>query len=287
MAHDLYASVFRREQASEASEIRVSRYATIVLGLLAVGLGIAFQNQNVAYMVSLAFSIATSSTLPLLILVLYWPGLTTRGAVTGGCVGLASALLFRKVRIALAEKDIPFELQTEVPWHGTTATPQYNPLEKLPVLILDDGSAVYESHYIMEWLEAKYPAPALVPADIDGRLLARKFDVLRADARAGPPEPGMDRPAAPQGRWRRARDRPVDRRARARGRRNVRPRRHRGLHRDDLSDRALAGLCLARHLSRAGRLLRSPGDQGVLSRHAPDAAENHREGGLNRQTFKV
>ena len=93
MAHDLYASVFRREQASEASEIRVSRYATIVLGLLAVGLGIAFQNQNVAYMVSLAFSIATSSTLPLLILVMYWPGLTTRGAVTGGCVCALSGRL--------------------------------------------------------------------------------------------------------------------------------------------------------------------------------------------------
>ena len=84
----------------------------------------------------------------------------------------------RKVRIALAEKGIPFDLETEVPWHGTSVTPQYNPLEKLPVLILEDGSAVYESHYIMEWIEAKYPAPPLVPADIDGRLLARKFEVL-------------------------------------------------------------------------------------------------------------
>jgi len=94
VSHDLYASVFRRAGASDASEVRVSRYATVVLGIVAIGLGIAFQNQNVAYMVSLAFSIACSSTLPLLILVLYWPGLTTRGAVTGGCVGLGTALLF-------------------------------------------------------------------------------------------------------------------------------------------------------------------------------------------------
>lgn len=54
----------------------------------------------------------------------------------------------RKVRIALAEKSIPFELLTEVPWDSTTQTPRYNPLEKLPVLILDDGKSVYESHYI-------------------------------------------------------------------------------------------------------------------------------------------
>jgi glutathione S-transferase len=84
----------------------------------------------------------------------------------------------RKVRIALAEKGLPFELRTEVPWESTTATPQHNPLEKLPVLILDDGSSVYESHFILEWLEAKYPQPPLVPADIDGRLFARRVEVV-------------------------------------------------------------------------------------------------------------
>ncbi len=84
----------------------------------------------------------------------------------------------RKVRIALAEKAIPFELQTEVPWDSTTATPQYNPLEKLPVLILDDGSAVYESRFILEYLEAKHPAPPMLPDDIDGKLAARQVEVL-------------------------------------------------------------------------------------------------------------
>lgn len=94
VSHDLYASVFRRGKPNEQAEIRASKIATVALGILAVLLGIAFQTQNVAYMVSLAFSIACSSTLPLLILVLYWRGLTTRGAVIGGSVGLASALLF-------------------------------------------------------------------------------------------------------------------------------------------------------------------------------------------------
>jgi glutathione S-transferase len=87
----------------------------------------------------------------------------------------------RKVRIALAEKNLPFTLQTEVPWDGTTKTPQYNPLEKLPVLILGDGkSAVYESSYILEYLEAKYPETPLLPShdQVDDRLFAKKIQVV-------------------------------------------------------------------------------------------------------------
>ena len=84
----------------------------------------------------------------------------------------------RKVRIALLEKGIPFELITEVPWNGTTATPKYNPLEKLPVLIPDDGEAVYESSYILDWLELKFPQTSLLPQDVDDILAAKKLDVL-------------------------------------------------------------------------------------------------------------
>ncbi|KAK5012071.1 hypothetical protein LTR60_004459, partial [Cryomyces antarcticus] len=87
----------------------------------------------------------------------------------------------RKVRITLAEKNIPFELQTEVPWDSTTQTPRYNPLEKLPVLIFPDGKSVYESHYILEYLEAKYPSPdytPMLPDDVDGRLFARQVEVV-------------------------------------------------------------------------------------------------------------
>lgn len=84
----------------------------------------------------------------------------------------------RKVRIALAEKSLPFELITEVPWDSTTSTPQYNPLEKLPVLILPDGSSVYESSFILHYLEVKFPETPLLPADIDQALAARKLEVL-------------------------------------------------------------------------------------------------------------
>lgn len=84
----------------------------------------------------------------------------------------------RKVRIALIEKSIPFELITEVPWDRTTQTPKFNPLEKLPILLNENGRSVYESRYILEWLEAKHPAPPMLPDDIDGRLAARHIEVL-------------------------------------------------------------------------------------------------------------
>jgi glutathione S-transferase len=84
----------------------------------------------------------------------------------------------RKVRIALAEKGIPFELVTENPWNSDASTPGHNPLGKLPVLILADGSTVYESAYILEWLEVHHPSPALFPSDPEQRLAARRLEVL-------------------------------------------------------------------------------------------------------------
>ncbi|TXN08021.1 glutathione S-transferase [Methylobacterium sp. WL103] len=84
----------------------------------------------------------------------------------------------RKVRIALAEKGLPFELLTEVPWDATTSLPRHNPLEKLPVLLLPDGGSVYESSYILQWLELKHPKTPLLPAEVDGILAARRLEVL-------------------------------------------------------------------------------------------------------------
>jgi glutathione S-transferase len=84
----------------------------------------------------------------------------------------------RKVRIALIEKGIPFEMQTEVPWHEATATPTYNPLEKLPVLVLPDGTGIYESRFILEWLEVKHPNPRLLPDTPEEILAARQVEVI-------------------------------------------------------------------------------------------------------------
>lgn len=84
----------------------------------------------------------------------------------------------RKVRIALIEKGIPFTLRTEVPWHADTATPAFNPLEKLPVLILPDGQGIYESRFILEWLEVMHPTPPLLPPEPVQALRARQIEVI-------------------------------------------------------------------------------------------------------------
>ncbi|MEN9475648.1 MAG: hypothetical protein RIS48_2370 [Pseudomonadota bacterium] len=94
ISHDLYARVIKKGQVSEAEEIRVSKFATIGLGLVAIVLGILFEKQNVAFMVGLAFGIAAAANFPVLILSMYWKGLTTRGALAGGYSGLLSAVFF-------------------------------------------------------------------------------------------------------------------------------------------------------------------------------------------------
>jgi cation/acetate symporter len=91
ISHDLYASVFRRGKASDGSEVRVSKIATVVLGVVAIFLGVAFEKVNVAFMVGLAFAIAASSNFPVLLLSMYWKGLTTKGAAVGGWLGLIVA----------------------------------------------------------------------------------------------------------------------------------------------------------------------------------------------------
>ena len=91
ISHDLYASVVRRGRISDGSEVRVSKIATLVLGVVAVVLGVAFERVNVAFMVGLAFAIAASCNFPVLLLSMYWRGLTTRGAAIGGWLGLIVA----------------------------------------------------------------------------------------------------------------------------------------------------------------------------------------------------
>ena len=93
VSHDLYATVFRHGQASSADELRVSRLTTLALGALAVLLGLVFEQQNVAFMVSLAFALAASGNFPVLILSLLWSGCTTRGAAWGGTIGLLTAFI--------------------------------------------------------------------------------------------------------------------------------------------------------------------------------------------------
>jgi cation/acetate symporter len=93
VSHDLYASVIKKGNASSADELRVSKITTICLGVLAVVLGIAFEKENVAYMVMLAFVIACSGNFPVLFMSVLWKNSTTRGVVVGGFVGLILAVV--------------------------------------------------------------------------------------------------------------------------------------------------------------------------------------------------
>ena len=92
VSHDIYATVIKQGKADSAAELRVSKATTIALGVIAVVLGIAFEKQNIAFMVSLAFAIAASANFPVLFMSVLWKDCTTKGAVIGGFLGLISSV---------------------------------------------------------------------------------------------------------------------------------------------------------------------------------------------------
>jgi cation/acetate symporter len=93
VSHDIYARVLRRGGTSQREQMLVVRVATLLVGVLVVVLGFAFEGQNIAYLVSLALAVAASTNFPMLILTMYWRGFTTRGAVFGGITGLVTTVV--------------------------------------------------------------------------------------------------------------------------------------------------------------------------------------------------
>ncbi|MGJ3355042.1 cation/acetate symporter ActP [Providencia sp. Je.9.19] len=93
VSHDLYAMAMKNGKANEKDELRVSKITVVILGFVAIGLGILFEKQNIAFMVGLAFSIAASCNFPIILLSMYWRKLTTRGALAGGWLGLLTAVV--------------------------------------------------------------------------------------------------------------------------------------------------------------------------------------------------
>ena len=92
VSHDVYATLIKKGNADSKAELKVSRITTLCLGVLAVTLGIVFEKQNIAFMVSLAFAIAASANFPVLFMSVLWKDCTTRGAVIGGFLGLISSV---------------------------------------------------------------------------------------------------------------------------------------------------------------------------------------------------
>ncbi len=104
VSHDLYSTVIKKGRADSASELKVSRMTTIALGVIAVILGIAFEKQNIAFMVSLAFAVAASANFPVLLMSILWKDCTTRGAVIGGFLGLVSSVALTVLSPAVWEQ---------------------------------------------------------------------------------------------------------------------------------------------------------------------------------------
>ena len=127
IARDFYVHVICRGVADEAKELRLTKFATLALGVVAILLGIVFQKVNVAFMVAIAFGVAASANFPVLFLSMFWRGLTTRGALAGGYTGLVSA-----VALVCASKSVwvnvlgyadalfPYEQPAlfSMPWHS-------------------------------------------------------------------------------------------------------------------------------------------------------------------------
>jgi cation/acetate symporter len=93
LSHDIYANVIMKGKATEKQEVMVSKIAVVGLGVVAILLGIAFEKQNVAYIVALTFSIAACANFPILVMSVFWGGLTTRGAVLGGYTGIFGSII--------------------------------------------------------------------------------------------------------------------------------------------------------------------------------------------------
>lgn len=107
ISHDVYGALAPRG-SGEKAEMKIMRMSVMGLGVIAILLGLVFKNQNIAYMISLAFSISCSSTFPVLILAIYWSRLTTAGAVWGGSVGLASSLVMTVLGPSVWVKSLGF-----------------------------------------------------------------------------------------------------------------------------------------------------------------------------------
>ncbi len=154
-SHDLYANVFRSGRSTEEAEVKMAKRATVALGILAIGLGIAFKGQNVAFMVGLAFAIAASANFPALLLSIVWSRFSTVGATASIAVGaiLAVGLIILSPTVWV---DVLGNAQAIFPWKNPA-------LISLPaafmagwlgsVLVPDtDAQAKYESQRVRNYL---------------------------------------------------------------------------------------------------------------------------------------
>jgi glutathione S-transferase len=93
-------------------------------------------------------------------------------------IGTPSSPFTRKVRIVLTEKRIEYDFIVDAPGDADTRVPEYNPLGKVPVLITDDGTTIFDSRVIVEYLDSASPVARLIPDDIRQRIQVRRWEAL-------------------------------------------------------------------------------------------------------------
>ncbi len=93
-------------------------------------------------------------------------------------VGSLTSPYVRKVRVVLAEKRIGYNFDVDIPWNVGSHVPDYNPLGKVPVLIMDDGAALFDSRVIVEYLDSAYPVSRLIPESNRDRIMVKRWEAL-------------------------------------------------------------------------------------------------------------
>jgi glutathione S-transferase len=93
-------------------------------------------------------------------------------------IGSLTSPFVRKVRIVAAEKRIDYEFEIDVPWEATTHVPEYNPLGKVPVWVMEDGKTLFDSRVIVEYLDNTSPVGHLLPKDARPRIAVRRWEAL-------------------------------------------------------------------------------------------------------------
>ncbi|MBA4142336.1 MAG: glutathione S-transferase [Nitrosospira sp.] len=93
-------------------------------------------------------------------------------------IGSLTSPYVRKARIVLAEKHIGYNFELETPWNADTHVPDHNPLGKVPVLIMDDGTSLFDSRVIVEYLDGINPVSRLIPESNRRRLIVKRWEAL-------------------------------------------------------------------------------------------------------------
>ena len=93
-------------------------------------------------------------------------------------IGTPTSPYTRKARVVLAEKRIDYEFVVDAPYDGSTRVPAYNPLGKVPVLVLDDNTSIFDSRVIAEYLDNASPVTKLIPEDTRHRIQTRRWEAL-------------------------------------------------------------------------------------------------------------